>query len=121
TRVIRKVGRRRVRVTADRGFADGALFTLLTPLGAAFVIRVKKSPKICMAGIWRRLDPLRFAGNTRRHTLGHRLYCASNPQPLWVTMSRQRDAQGKWGLWYLVANRPYPAAQAVAAYRHRPG
>src|SRR5262249_5130422 len=94
TRVIRKVGRRRVRVTADRGFADGALFTLLTPLGAAFVIRAKKSPKICMAGIWRRLDTLRFAGNTRRHTLGHRLYCASNPQPLWVTMSRQRDAQG---------------------------
>src|SRR5262249_15883561 len=32
TRVIRKVGRRRVRVTADRGFADVALFTLLTEL-----------------------------------------------------------------------------------------
>jgi hypothetical protein len=97
-RVIRKVGRRRVRVAADRGFADVALFTLLTTLGAAFVIRVKKSTKICIAGIWRRLDTLRFAGNARRHTLGHLLYCASNPQPLWVTMSRQRDAQGQWGL-----------------------
>src|SRR5499426_4457727 len=43
TRVIRKVGRRRVRVTADRGFADVALFTLLTDLRVAFVIRVKKS------------------------------------------------------------------------------
>src|SRR5215470_13954836 len=31
-RVIRKVGRRRVRVTADRGFADVALFTWLTDL-----------------------------------------------------------------------------------------
>ena len=121
TWVIRKVGRRRVRVTADRGFADGALFTLLSTLGVAFVIRVKKSTKICLAGVWRRLDTLRFAGNTRRHPLGRLLYCASHPQALWVTMSRQRDAQGKWGIWYLVANRPYPAAQAVDEYRHRSG
>jgi Transposase DDE domain len=121
TRVIRKVGRRRVRVTADRGFADVALFTLLTTLGVAFVIRVKKSTKICLAGVWRQLDTLRFAGNTRRRTLGHLLYCASNPQALWVTMSRKRDAHGTWGLWYLVANRPYTAEQAVAEYAHRPG
>jgi hypothetical protein len=40
TRVIWKVGHRRVRVTADRGFADVALFTLLTALGGAFVICV---------------------------------------------------------------------------------
>jgi hypothetical protein len=53
TRVIRKVGRRRVRVTADRGFADVALFTLLTDLRVAFVIRVKKSTKICIGGVWR--------------------------------------------------------------------
>src|SRR5215470_2381985 len=74
TRVIRKVGRRRVRVTADRGFADVALFTLLTDLKVAFVIRVKKSTKICMAGEWRQLDTLRFAGNTRRRTVGHLLF-----------------------------------------------
>lgn len=120
-RIIRKVGRRRVRVTADRGFADVALFTLLTNLGVAFVIRVKKSTKICIAGVWRQLDTLRFAGNTRRRTLGHLLYCASNPQALWVTMSRKRDRHGKWGLWYLVANRPYTAEQAVTEYAHRPG
>jgi hypothetical protein len=121
TRVLRKVGCRRVRVTADRGFADVALFTLLTALGAAFVIRVKKRTKICMAGVWRPLDTLRFAGNTRRQSLGHLLYCASHPHALWVTMSRKRDAHGRWGRWYLVANRPYTAAQAVAEYAHRPG
>src|SRR5215475_6309586 len=121
TRVIRKVGRRRVRVTADRGFADVALFTLLSDLGVAFVIRVKKSTKSCIAGVWHTLDTLRFAGNTRRRTLGHLLYCASNPHPLWITMSRKRDRHGKWGIWYLVANRPYTAAQAVAEYAHRPG
>jgi hypothetical protein len=121
TRVIRKVGRRRVRVTADRGFADVALFTLLTELGVAFVIRVKKSTKICLAGVWRRLDTLRFVGNTRRRALGRVLYCAGHPQPLWVTMSRKRDRHGKWGLWYLVANRPYTAEQAMAEYARRPG
>ncbi len=121
TRVIRKVGHRRVRVTADRGFADVALFTWLTDLRVAFVIRVKKSTKICIAGVWRQLATLRFAGDTRRHTLGRLLYCACNPQPLWVTMSRKRDTHGKWGLWYLVANRPYTAEQAVAEYAHRPG
>jgi hypothetical protein len=80
TRVIRKAGRRRVRVTAERGCADVALFTWLTEWGVAFVIRVKKSTKICSAGGWRQLDTLRFEGNTRRRMLGHRLYCASNPR-----------------------------------------
>jgi hypothetical protein len=121
TRVIRKVGPRRVRVTADRGFADVTLFTLLSDVRVAFVIRVKKSTKIWIAGVWRKLDTLRFAGNTRHPPLGRLLYCASRPQALWVTMSRKRDAKGHWGLWYLVANRPYTAAQAVAEYAHRPG
>jgi hypothetical protein len=121
TRVIRKVGARRVRVTADRGFADVALFRLLTELRVAFVIRVKKSTKGCIAGVWRKLNTLYFAGNTRRRALGRLLYCAENPQPLWITMSRKRDTHGQWGLWYLVANRPYTAEQAVAEYAHRPG
>jgi hypothetical protein len=121
TRGIRKVGRRRVRVTADRGFADVALFTVLTDLGVAFGVGVKKSTKICIAGVWRPRDTWRFAGNTRRRTLGHLRYGARNPQALWVTMSRKRKAHGTWGLWYLVANRPYTAEQAVTEYAHRPG
>jgi hypothetical protein len=121
TRVIRQVGRRRGRVTADRGFADVALFTVLSDLGVAFVIRVKKSTKICIADTGQPLDMLRFPGTTHRRSLGRLLYCAGNPQPWGVTMSRKRDKHGKWGLWYLVANRPYPAEQAVAEYAHRPG
>jgi hypothetical protein len=102
TRVIQKVGHRRVRVTADRGFADVALFTRLPDLRVACVIRVKKSPNSCIAGVWRRLDTRRFAGNTRRRGLGHLLYCAENPQRLWVTMSRKHDRQGTWasGIWW---------------------
>jgi hypothetical protein len=121
TWVLRKVGRRRVRVTADRGFADVALFDLLAQLGVAFVIRVKKRTKVWVDGTWRRLHTLHFPGNTRRRTLGRLLYCAQCPQLLWVTMSRTRDRHGTWGIWYLVANRPYPAPQAVAEYARRPG
>src|ERR671935_1638755 len=73
TRVIGKVGRRRVRVTADRGCADVALCTLLTAWGVACVIRVPKSPQSCRAGVWRQRDTRRCAGNPRRRTLGHLL------------------------------------------------
>jgi hypothetical protein len=121
TRVIRKVGRRRVRVVADRGFADVALFALLSELRVAFVIRVKKSTKVSIEGVWTKLSTLRFAGNTRRRSLGRLLYGEQTPQALWVTMSRARDAYGKWGLWYLVAHRPYPAEQAATEYARRPG
>jgi len=79
-------------VTADRGFADVALFTLLTALWVAFVIRVKKTTKVCLAGGWRKLNTLRFVGNTRRRALGRLLYGAEHHQPLWVTMNRKRDA-----------------------------
>jgi hypothetical protein len=121
TWVIRKVGRRRVRVVADRGFADVALFALLSELRVAFVIRVKRSTKVCIAGLWQQLSVLRFPGNTRRRALGQLSYCARSPHALWVTMSRKRDTRGQWEHWYLVANRPYPAAKAVLEYARRPG
>jgi hypothetical protein len=73
THMLRKVGARRVRVTADRGFADVALFNLLTGLGVAFVIRVKCSTKICIEGRWQKLSALRFPDNTRRRALGRAL------------------------------------------------
>jgi hypothetical protein len=104
TWVIRKVGRRRVRVTADRGFADAPLFGLLAELGVAFVIRVKKSTKVQINGQWRQLKTVSFPSNTRRRALGRLLYCARSPRLLWVTMSRARDARGKWGngIWSLI-------------------
>jgi hypothetical protein len=106
TWVSRQVGRRRVRVTADRGFAEGALCTLLTAWGVACVIRVQKRTKRWSAGVGRQRDTRRFAGHTRRRTLGHRLYGVRNPQARWGTMSRTRDAHGQWGRWSWVTNRP---------------
>jgi hypothetical protein len=121
TRVIRKVGPQRVRVTADRGCADGALCALLTELKVACVIRVKKRTKVCRAGVWCKRNTLRCGRHTRRRALGRLLSCAGSPQPLWGTRSRKREAQGQWGSWYVVAKRPYAAEKAVAEYGHRPG
>jgi hypothetical protein len=121
TWVLRKVGPRRIRVTADRGFADVALFTLLQELRVAFVIRVKNSTQVCVDGTWRKLSTWGFAGKTRRRALGRRLSCAHAPHALWLTMSRARDTQGKWGLWYLVSHRPSTAPKAVREYGRRPG
>src|SRR3989454_6559940 len=51
-RVAKAVGTRRVIVTADRGFADVALFTLLSQLGITFIIRVKAGTHVSFQGKW---------------------------------------------------------------------
>jgi hypothetical protein len=126
TRLLREVAGQRVLLTADRGFADVKLFTLLEELGVFFIIRAKSSTKVCLregerAGEWRALAKLRFSGNTRHCCLGHRLYCAHSPLRLWVTMSRARNRQGGWGVWFLVSNWPARAKVTTQEYGHRFG
>jgi hypothetical protein len=53
TRRQRAIGRRRLIVTADRGFADVALVEVLTELGVEFIIRVKGSTTVYWQGQWR--------------------------------------------------------------------
>jgi Transposase DDE domain len=121
TRVQRAIGRRRVIVTADRGFADVALVDVLTALGVEFIIRVKGSTKVCVQGQWRHLHTLPFVGNARQRNLGRLAYCESAPHRLWVTMSRARDAKGPWEMWYLISNRPRRAHATAAEYARRFG
>jgi hypothetical protein len=121
TRVQRESGRRRLIVTADRGFADVALVEVLTALGVDFIIRVKGRTRICFQGQWRPLHTLHFVGNARQRNRGHRAYCESAPPRLWVTMSRARDAKGQWELWYLISNRPHRAQATAAEYARRFG
>jgi Transposase DDE domain len=109
----------RVRLTADRGFADAALFALLDTLGIRYIIRVKGSVKVELDGQWSKLNTVRFVGNARRRNLGHIRYCESSPQCLWITLSRARDKKGHWGIWYLVSNRPLRAQQMAIEYGHR--
>jgi hypothetical protein len=120
-RVAQAVGKRRVIVTADRGFADVALFTLLNQLGITFIIRVKAGTHVYFQGQWQKLGQLRFRGNERHRSFGDLAYCQSCPQRLWVSKSRARDRNGTWGIWHWVTNRPYPALLAAREYGRRFG
>jgi hypothetical protein len=121
TRVQRASGRRRVILTADRGFADVALVDVLTELGVEFIIRVKGSTKVAWQGQWRALHTVPFVGNAHQRNLGRVAYCESAPHRLWVTLSRVRTATGQWEIWYLIANRDRRAQATAAEYARRFG
>jgi hypothetical protein len=121
TRVTQRVGKRRVIVTADRGFADVALFKLLSELGVRFIIRVKAGTNVAFEGRWCRLSQIPFRGNERHRSLGALYYCESDPQRLWLSKCRARDAKGKWGIWHLVSHHPYEAKSAAQEYGRRFG
>ena len=121
TRVQGAIGRRRLIVTADRGFADVALVDVLTELGVEFIIRVKGSTKVWLQGQWCNLHTVRFVGNSRQRTLGRLAYCESTPHRLWVTLSRTREAKGQWDIWYLISNRPRQAQATAQEYARRFG
>ncbi len=121
TRVRRAIGRRRVRLTADRGFADVALVDLLEELGVEFIIRVKGTTKVEWQGRWRALHTIPFVSNARQRNLGRLAYCASLPHRLWVTLSRVRNAKGTWEIWYLISNRARRARATAAEYARRFG
>ena len=114
--VFSYVSPRRVRLTADRGFADDDLFALLDELRVRFVIRVKGCVKVCRRGRWVKLNRLGFVGNARHRDLGRIGYCERSPRRLWISMSRARGRGRRWGVWYLVSNRGLPARRAAAEY-----
>jgi hypothetical protein len=117
--VFSYVSPRRVRLTADRGFADEDLFDLLQQLKIRFVIRVKGCVKVRRRGRWVKLNRLRFVTQARRRDLGRIEYCQRSPRRLWVTMSRARDNNRRWGVWYLVSNRRLSARRAATEYAFR--
>lgn len=109
----------RIRLTADRGFADTELFSLLDQWKIRFIIRVRGNVKVRREGKWIKLQHLRFLGNERRRTLGRIEYCESAPQQLFLTMSRARGKNGRWGIWYLISNCSMRAGRMAAEYGFR--
>lgn len=120
-RVRRRIGKRRLRVTADRGFADVSLCDLLEAFDTVYIIRVKSSTKVWLAGAWRQLQTLSFVGNARARNLGRITYCASRQRRLWVGLSRARDEAGEWEVWYLLSNQVARAGQMAQEYGRRFG
>jgi len=121
TRMERHVRLSRLRVTADRGFADVELMDLLDSYGIFYVLRARANTKVCVQHQWQRLDALRFTTNSRRRNVGHVPYCESNPHRVWVSLSRAKNEQGQWEVWYLVSNRPTRAGQMAEEYARRFG
>lgn len=119
TLIFQYVAPPRVRLTADRGFADEALFTFLETLGIRYIIRVKGSVKVALDGQWCKLNHVRFVGHSRRRNLGRVAYCESSPHRVWLTMSRARDKKGHWGIWYLVSAQGLRAQQMATEYGYR--
>jgi hypothetical protein len=117
--IFQYVAPHRVRLTADRGFADEALFTFLETLGIRYIIRVKGSGKVALDGQWRKRHRVRFVGNSRRRHLGRVAYGESSPHRGWLTMSRARDKKGHWGMWSLVSAQPLRAQQMATEYGYR--
>lgn len=105
--------RRRLILTADRWFADVDLADLLDEMRIDYVIRVKSSTKVWLAGQWQNLSRVRFAGNSRRRSLGRRWYCQADPHRLYVSMTRARNRKGQWEVWYMLSNRFRRAEQAA--------
>ena len=119
TLVFQYVAPHRVRLTADRGFPDVGLLAFLETLGLHFIIRVKGDVKVALHGQWSKLNRLRFRGNNRHRHLGRVAYCHRAPHYVWLTMSRARDKQGHWGIWYLVSNRALEAQKMAMEYGYR--
>jgi hypothetical protein len=109
----------RVRLTADRGFADEPLFALLQQLRVRFVIRVKGCVKVRFRREWRKLNRFGFHGACRHQTLGRLLYCEKSPRRLWVHQSRARNKQGQLETWSLVSNFARDARRATTEYARR--
>ena len=120
-RVVQAVGKRRVMITAERGFADVALFSLLHELGITFIIRVKAGTHVYFQGKWCQWGQLKFRRHEHHRSFGALPYGERCPHLLWVSKSRARDRNGNWGIWHLVANRPYGACKAAQAYGRRFG
>lgn len=121
TRFERQISLGRLRVTADRGFADVELMDLLNSYGIFYGIRARANTQVFVQGAWCPLQSLRFVTNSRRRHVGQVRYCESKPRRAWVSRSRVKDQTGKWEVWYLVSNRASRAGQMAGEYARRFG
>jgi hypothetical protein len=117
--LLKGLARRRFILTADRWFADVDLLDLLEELGVSYVIRTKSNYKVRVDRRWRRLDSLGWRGNQRRRAWGRVWYTETDPRRVYLAQARARDAKGKWGIWYLLSNRPLSAVRMSREYARR--
>jgi Transposase DDE domain len=119
--VRNKIGRRGIRVTMDRGFADVSLCDVFEAFGVEHLTRAKASTKVLLKGQWRQLQSLSFTTNSRRRNLGKVSYCESSPHQVYASLSRVKNEKEEWEVWYLISNRKLSASQMADEYARRFG
>jgi hypothetical protein len=119
--VLKDIAGERVLVTADRGFGDVETIDELKRLKVAFILRAKGCVTVEVLGCWRKLNTLSFRRNERRRGWGSVRYCGRSPRKVWLTHARQRDRNGRWGIWFLISNRRFRATTASREYARRFG
>jgi hypothetical protein len=113
------VGKRRIILTADRGFADVNTFRVLKREEIAFVIRVKCSTLICLRGKWKSLKSVELKTDGERKKLSQVKYCRSDAENLEMSISCLKAADEGKDRWYLVSNMKWSAEKMTQEYRRR--
>ena len=118
-RIKEKVGKRRIILTADRGFACVETFRLLKREKIAFVIRVKCSTLIWLKGAWKSLKTIALQTDGEQQKIGKVRYCRSDEESLEMAVSCLKATDEGKDRWYLVSNMKWSAEKMVAEYRRR--
>ena len=113
------VGKRRLVLTADRGFACVKTFRLLKREKIAFVIRVKCSTLIWLQGAWKSLKSIALKADGEKKKVGQVRSCRSDEVSLGLAVSCVKASDEGKDRWYLVSNMKWSAEKMTAEYRRR--
>ena len=113
------VGKRRLILTADRGFADVETFRLLKRAKIGFVIRVKCNTLIWLQGEWKSLKSIELKADGEKKKLSKVRYCKSNEEVLEIAVSCVNATDEAGERWYLASNMKWRAEKMTAEYRRR--
>jgi hypothetical protein len=103
-RLKKVVGKRRIILTADRGFASVETFRLLKREKIAFVIRVKCNTLIWLKGEWQSLKSIELKADGEKKKMGQVSYCRSDEEKLEIAVSCVKASDEEKDRWYLVSN-----------------
>ena len=118
-RLKAKVGKRRIILTADRGFASVETFRLLKREKIGFVIRVKCNTLIWLKGAWKSLKSIELKGDGEKKKIGKVSYCRSDEESLEMVVSCVKASDEGKDRWYLVSNMKWSAGKMTDEYRRR--
>jgi transposase len=118
-RIKEVVGKRRIILTADRGFAAVETFRLLKREKIGFVIRVKCNTLIWLKGEWKSLKSIELKADAEKRKIGNLSYCKNDPESLEMVVSCVKASDEGKDRWYLVSNRKWSAEKMTQEYRRR--